>query len=100
MLGGRPREKLMAKYVADHQNPTNKLMHMFGIPAVFLAVVLWLLAPFVHGVWVGAAIVTPIGIALQLIGHRFEGKPPSATSDWRFLLIGLKWWVDYVRGKV
>ncbi|MFY0614929.1 MAG: DUF962 domain-containing protein [Hyphomicrobiaceae bacterium] len=100
MLGGRPREELLAEYIADHQNPINKRMHMFGIPAVLLAVLLWLAAPFVAGAWLWALILTPIGIALQLIGHRFEGKPPSAQSDWRFLLIGLGWWVRYVFGKV
>ncbi len=100
MLGGRPREELLAEYIADHQNPINKRMHMFGIPAVLLAVLLWLAAPFVAGAWLWALILTPIGIALQLIGHWFEGKPPSAQSDWRFLLIGLGWWVRYVFGKV
>ncbi len=100
MLGGRPREELLAEYIADHQNPINKRMHMFGIPAVLLAVLLWLAAPFVAGAWLWALILTLIGIALQLIGHRFEGKPPSAQSDWRFLLIGLGWWVRYVFGKV
>ncbi len=100
MLGGRPREELLAEYVADHQNPINKPLHMFGIPAVLLAVLLWLAAPFVAGAWLWALILTPIGIALQLIGHRFEGKPPSAQSDWRFLLIGLGWWVRYMFGKV
>jgi len=89
----------MAEYVADHQNPTNKRMHMFGIPAVVLAIVLWLTAPFVSGIWLWALILTLIGIALQLIGHRFEGKPPSASSDWRFLIIGLRWWINFIRGK-
>lgn len=99
MLGGRPRDELMAEYVADHQNPTNKLMHLFGVPAVFLAVVCWLVAPFIAGAWIWALVLTPIGLALQLIGHRFEGKPPSASSDWRFLIIGLLWWANYARGK-
>ena len=99
MLGGRSRDELMAEYVADHQNPTNKRMHMFGIPAVVLAIVLWLAAPFVPGAWLWALILTLIGIALQLIGHRFEGKPPSASSDWRFLIIGLRWWINFIRGK-
>jgi hypothetical protein len=72
---------------------------MFGIPAVVLAIVLWLAAPFVPGAWLWALILTLIGIALQLIGHRFEGKPPSASSDWRFLIIGLRWWINFIRGK-
>jgi len=99
MLGGRPRKELLAKYIADHQNPINKWFHMFGIPAVVLAVALWIAAPFVPGAWLWAAVFTVAGVALQLIGHRFEGKPPSAGSDWRFLLIGLGWWVRRILGK-
>lgn len=99
MLGGRPREVLLAQYIAEHQNPINKRFHMVGIPTVVAAVVLWIAAPFVAGAWIWAAILSVIGYALQMIGHRFEGKPPSATSDWRFLLIGLGWWVRYMLGK-
>jgi len=100
MLGGRPREELMAQYIADHQNPINKRMHAVGIPALFIAVVLWMLAPFLADVWMWAAALTLIGLVLQLGGHQFEGKAPSSSSDWRFLIIGLMWWIDHVRGKV
>jgi uncharacterized membrane protein YGL010W len=99
MLGGRPYDQLMRQYMADHQNPTNKRMHLFGIPTVIVTIVLWLLAPWFDGLWVWALVLTPIGILLQLIGHRFEGKPPSASSDWRFLLIGVAWWFRLIRGK-
>jgi hypothetical protein len=99
MLGGRPRDELMAEYLADHQNPINKRMHFVGIPALFIAVVLWLVAPYFSGVWIWATVLTLIGLALQLGGHRFEGKPPSSGSDWRFVIIGLLWWVERVRGK-
>jgi uncharacterized membrane protein YGL010W len=99
MLGGRPYGELMKLYIADHQNPTNKAFHIIGIPTVVVTIVLWLLAPYFEGLWVWAAILTPIGIAMQLIGHRYEGKPPSATNDWRFLIIGVAWWVRAMRGK-
>jgi uncharacterized membrane protein YGL010W len=100
MLGGRPRKELLAIYIADHQNPINKRFHLFGIPAVFFAVLFGLASPFVAGLWPWALVLIVIGTALQLIGHRFEGKPPSATNDWRFLLIGVGWWVRYVLGKL
>ena len=80
MLGGRPREDLMADYIADHQNPINKRMHMFGIQSVFIAVLLWLLAPYFAGLWVAALVFSVIGVGLQLLGHQFEGKPPSASA--------------------
>jgi hypothetical protein len=28
-----------------------------------------------------------------------EGKPPEFFSDWRFLLVGARWWVAKVRGR-
>ena len=99
MLGGRPYDELMKAYIGDHQNPTNKVFHLIGIPIVVITVGLWLIAPYFEGVWLWALVATPIGIALQLIGHRFEGKPPSAASDWRFLIIGVAWWLRAVRGK-
>ena len=100
MLGGRPRDQLMAQYIADHQNSTNKTLHSFGIPTCIAAVILWPIAPYISGVWMWALALTLVGLALQLIGHRFEGKPPSAGSDWRFLIIGVMWWVRRLRGKV
>ena len=99
MLGGRPREELLAQYSADHQNPMNKRFHLFGIPTVVLAIALWITTPFIPSLWIWAVTFTIVGVALQLIGHQFEGKPPSAQSDWSFLLIGLEWWVRHMRGK-
>jgi hypothetical protein len=33
-------------------------------------------------------------------GHAFEGKPPEFLHDWRFLFVGLRWWVAKIRGRV
>jgi uncharacterized membrane protein YGL010W len=38
------------------------------------------------------------GWVLQFIGHLAEGKPPEFFRDWRFLLVGLRWWVSKLRG--
>ena len=70
MLGGRSFDAMMKDYIADHQNPTNKMFHLVGIPTVVVTVLLWLIAPYFDGVWLWALVLTPIGIALQLIGHR------------------------------
>jgi uncharacterized membrane protein YGL010W len=40
------------------------------------------------------------GWALQFVGHAVEGKPPEFFHDWRFLLVGLRWWVAKMRGRV
>ena|SRR5215472_5776029 len=29
----------------------------------------------------------------QFVGHAFEGRPPEFFKDWRFLLVGLRWWL-------
>jgi uncharacterized membrane protein YGL010W len=36
---------------------------------------------------------------LQFVGHYFEGKPPEFFHDWRFLLVGLRWWLAKIRGR-
>ena len=36
---------------------------------------------------------------LQFLGHAFERKPPEFFSDWRFLLVGTRWWWAKMRGK-
>jgi hypothetical protein len=28
----------------------------------------------------------------QFTGHTLEGKPPESFKDWRFLLVGIRWW--------
>lgn len=68
-------------------------MIMVSLP-VMLAGVIW------HGVfWVGLGLFL-LGWALQFVGHAFEGKPPEFLSDWRFLLVGSRWWAAKMRGKV
>jgi uncharacterized membrane protein YGL010W len=39
------------------------------------------------------------GWVLQFVGHAFEGKPPEFLQDWRFLLVGVRWWLAKVRGR-
>ena len=51
------------------------------------------------GLWVGLGLFV-LGWALQFLGHWYEGKPPEFLSDWRFLLVGSRWWAAKMRGKV
>jgi uncharacterized membrane protein YGL010W len=39
------------------------------------------------------------GWVLQFIGHWFEGEPPEFFKDWRFLFVGLRWWLAKISGK-
>jgi uncharacterized membrane protein YGL010W len=40
-----------------------------------------------------------VGWILQFVGHYFEGKAPEFFHDWRFLLVGLRWWLAKIRGR-
>lgn len=40
-----------------------------------------------------------VGWILQFVGHAVEGKPPEFFHDWRFLLVGVRWWVAKIRGR-
>ena len=53
---------------------------------------------FVFGLWRAALALFVIGWILQFIGHYFEGKPPEFFKDWRFLFVGLRWWLKKVVG--
>lgn len=57
------------------------------------------LVPFYPGWWGLPAGCFLSGWVLQFIGHAFEGKPPEFFRDWRFLLVGLTWWLRKVRGE-
>jgi uncharacterized membrane protein YGL010W len=40
------------------------------------------------------------GWLFQFVGHAVEGKPPEFFHDWRFLFVGVRWWVAKMRGRV
>ena len=57
------------------------------------------LAVVAAGLWRLAAVLFAIGWAFQFVGHAFERKPPEFLKDWRFLFVGLRWWVAKLRGR-
>jgi uncharacterized membrane protein YGL010W len=97
--GGRTSEEWIAQYATSHQHPVNRLCHTLGIPLIVIAIAWFAM------VWVlSAPLSVPVtlfvgGWALQFIGHAFEGKRPEFLHDWRFLFVGLRWWVAKVRGR-
>ena len=99
MLGGRTWSDWIREYSAGHQNPVNRACHTVGIPIIAVSFVL---APF--GFWrpkvwelVGGLFV--VGWIFQFVGHAYEGKPPEFFKDWRFLFVGLRWWLAKMAGK-
>jgi uncharacterized membrane protein YGL010W len=99
MLGGRPWEDWIARYATSHQHPVNRACHTLGIPLIVLSLGLALVSLFVSGLWIVALTLFVVGWILQFVGHAFEGKPPEFFHDWRFLFVGLRWWVAKMRGR-
>ena len=100
MMGGRSNEEWVAQYSDSHTHPINRACHTFGIPLILLSLILGVISIFVRGLWIYAAGVFVFGWILQFVGHAFEGKKPEFFNDWRFLLVGTRWWWAKVRGKV
>ena len=84
---------LVDNYESQHQHPLNKLCHMIGVPMITIS---WPLF-FFRWRWALALFVT--GWILQFVGHAFEHKQPEFFHDWRFLLVGVRWWWAKLQGK-
>lgn len=98
-LGNRSMDEWVARYATSHQHPLNRLCHTIGIPLIALSIPLLVAAIWIPGVWrIGLGLFLA-GWILQFVGHYAEGKPPEFFSDWRFLLVGLRWWFAKIRGR-
>jgi len=100
MLGNRTWDEWVSQYAQSHTNPLNRACHMLGIPLIVLSLLLGAASLLGLRLWRPAAILFAIGWILQFLGHWFERKPPEFFKDWRFLLVGVRWWVAKVRGRV
>jgi uncharacterized membrane protein YGL010W len=94
MLGNKTSDEWIAQYSQSHQHPVNRFCHTIGIPMIVTSIAIG-----VAGFWRTALALFVLGWILQFVGHAFEGKPPEFFHDWRFLLVGLRWWVAKMRGR-
>lgn len=99
VLGNRPTEEWVARYAESHQHPFNRFCHTIGIPLIVVSPLVLLLSLAVGGLWRLGLGLFVAGWAFQFAGHFVEGKPPEFLKDWRFLLVGLRWWVAKIRGR-
>ena len=99
MLGGRSSEQWIAQYASSHTHPVNRFCHSLGIPLIVVSLALAVAAIFFHPLWMFAAGLFVFGWLLQFIGHAFEHKEPEFFQDWRFLLVGVRWWWAKMRGR-
>ena len=98
-LGNRPMSEWVAQYAESHQHPVNRFCHTFGIPMIALSLPLFVAAIFVDGLWPLPTVLFAVGWIFQFVGHYVEGQPPEFLHDWRFLFVGLRWWVHKMQGK-
>ena len=99
MLGNKTSEQWVTEYSHSHQHPVNRLCHTIGIPLIAGSILILIASIFVEGLWrIGLGLFL-LGWILQFVGHYVEGKPPEFLRDWRFLFVGLRWWVAKVRGR-
>lgn len=99
MPGGRTSEEWVAQYASSHRHPVNRMCHTFGIPTIVVSLALFASAIFYHPLWKWALGLFLLGWVLQFIGHAFEGKEPEFFHDWRFLFVGVRWWLAKMRGR-
>ena len=92
MHGGRTPDEWIAQYSTSRQNPVNRAFHAVGIPTIVISLLLMLAGIFSHPILVLGASLFILGWALQFAGHVFERKAPEFFHDWRFLLVGVRWW--------
>ena len=93
MLGGKSWDEWIEDYSKSHENRINQITHKIGIPMIAVAILLVPVAFFVAGFWKIPLVLFVIGWIFQFVGHYFEGKPPEFFRDWRFLFVGLRWWL-------
>jgi len=86
----------IALYAQSHEHRVNRICHMIGIPLIALSVAGFVLTIFIPGLWKAALGLFLLGWVFQFVGHYVEGKPPEFVHDWRFLLVGLRWWTAKV----
>lgn len=98
MLGRKSWDEWIADYSKSHENKINQITHKIGIPMIAVSILLLPAALLVEGFWKIPLALFVTGWIFQFVGHFFEGKPPEFFRDWRFLFVGLRWWIKKTFG--
>jgi uncharacterized membrane protein YGL010W len=99
LMSTRSWDDWIAEYARSHTHPANRFCHTIGIPMIALSVIVFAVGIVVRGLWVPAAVLFGVGWLFQFVGHAYERKPPEFMKDWRFLFVGLRWWLAKLRGR-
>ena len=89
----------IGEYGRSHRHPVNRLCHTIGIPLVAGSIPLFAVLLLRSDFWPVPVALFVVGWIFQFVGHYAEGKPPEFFHDWRFLFVGLRWWIAKMRGK-
>ena len=92
-------DDLIAQYASSHQHPVNRVCHTIGIPLIVVSLAVFAASVVVAGAWKLAAALFAAGWLFQFVGHAVERKPPEFLRNWRFLFVGVRWWVAKMRGR-
>lgn len=99
LFSRRGWDEWVAEYGQSHRHPVNRVCHTVGIPLIAASVLAALPAIAVPVLRPIAAVAFGVGWVFQFVGHAFERKPPEFLKDWRFLFVGLRWWLAKLRGR-
>jgi uncharacterized membrane protein YGL010W len=94
-----PRERWQAAlsfYRQTHQHPTNRTLHVIGIPLIVGGAARRFasrpLSPVSGGLWLGSLGAFGVGWALNLVGHAlYERQAPAFSEDGLSFLAGPVW---------
>lgn len=87
-------------YESTHQNPTNRLLHIIGIPMIVGGTAGMLLGKPFRPLWLTGAASFTAGWALNLVGHAvFEKNRPALTEDPLSFIAGPFWDIKQLRNR-
>jgi uncharacterized membrane protein YGL010W len=98
LMSSRSWDEWIAEYAESHHHPANRLCHTIGIPMIVLSLLVFVAALVFPPLWIAAAVLFVVGWIFQFVGHAYEGKPPEFLKDWRFLFVGMRWWLKKIKG--
>jgi uncharacterized membrane protein YGL010W len=99
LMSPRTWDEWIHEYGQSHRHPANRFCHSVGIPLIALSLPLFGALLFFPSLWPVPVAFFVVGWVFQFVGHAYEGKPPEFLHDWRFLFVGLRWWLAKIRGR-
>lgn len=99
IFSDRTMDEWIAEYAKGHQHPVNQGCHAIGIHLIVIALTLIPMVFIWDFLWVWSGVLFILGWVFQFVGHMVERKPPEFFKDWRFLLVGVRWWFSKVVNK-